>query len=54
MPGDRVFVLLVVRCDVAGDGQTKFARPRARAYEYPVIGSIQHSSNDIHGTISFS
>ena len=28
---------------VAGDGQTEFARPRARAYEYPVIGSIQHT-----------
>ena len=24
------------------DGQTESARPRARAYEYPVIGSIQH------------
>ena len=35
--------LLVVRCDVAGDGQTESARPRARAYEYPVIGSIQHT-----------
>ena len=25
------------------DGQTESARPRARAYEYPVIGSIQHT-----------
>ena len=34
-------------CDVAvtyvHDGQTESARPRARAYKYPVIGSIQHT-----------
>ena len=33
-------------CDVAVTyvcgGQTESARPRARAYKYPVIGSIQH------------
>ena len=33
-------------CDVAAtyvrDGQTESARPQARAYKYPVIGSIQH------------
>ena len=35
------------RCDVAGDGQTESARPRARAYEYPVIGSIQQSPSSM-------
>ena len=26
------------------DSQTESARPRARSYEYPVIGSIQHGA----------
>ena len=36
------WLICVVAVTYVRDGQTESVRPRARAYEYPVIGSIQH------------
>ena len=48
----RLYCWLI--CDVAvtyvRDGQTEPARPRARAYKYPVVGSIQHMRPSFGGS----